>query len=95
MHDWSDEQAVQVFRQLVAAMDPESSTLLIVDHILPDRGARLRDCELDTLMWLAVYGKERTQRQWEELLHKGGLELVNVWRSPRLDDGVLEARVRK
>ncbi|KAG2416638.1 hypothetical protein HFD88_007854 [Aspergillus terreus] len=93
IHDWSDPQAEHILRQLVPAMDREKSTLLIIDRIMPEERANLRDVELDMLMWLAVGGIERTETQWEQLLRNAGLELINVWRSPKLGDSVLEARL--
>ncbi|GES60019.1 O-methyltransferase [Aspergillus terreus] len=93
IHDWSDPQAEHILRQLVPAMDREKSTLLIIDRVMPEEGAKLRDVELDMLMWLAVGGIERTETQWEQLLRNVGLELINVWRSPKLGDSVLEARL--
>ncbi|KAL5355870.1 S-adenosyl-L-methionine-dependent methyltransferase [Aspergillus floccosus] len=93
IHDWSDPKAEHILRQLVSAMDPEKSTLLIVDRVMPEERAKLRDVELDMLMWRAVGGVERTETQWERLLRNAGPELINVRRSPRLGDSVLEARL--
>jgi hypothetical protein len=41
-------------------MDPEYSTLLIDDYVLPNTGAELRAAEMDILMWLHTSGLERT-----------------------------------
>ncbi|KAL4889539.1 S-adenosyl-L-methionine-dependent methyltransferase [Aspergillus ambiguus] len=93
IHDWSDSEAEHIFRQIVPAMDPEQSTLLIVDRVMPEHEPELRDVELDLLMWLAVNGLERTESQWSKLFQKAGLKLTRVWRSPRLGDCVLEAKI--
>lgn len=63
-------------------MDPEYSTLLIDDYVLPDTGSELRAAEMDILMWLHTAGLERTVSQWKSLFSQVGLELVQIWSSP-------------
>lgn len=76
-------------------MDPEYSTLLIDDYVLPDTGAELRAAEMDILMWLHTAGLERTVSQWKNLFDTVGLDLVQIWSSSRGNESVLEARVRR
>lgn len=76
-------------------MDPEYSTLLIDDYVLPDTGADLRAAEMDILMWLHTAGLERTVSQWKGLFDTVGLELIQIWSSPRGNESVLETRVRR
>lgn len=76
-------------------MDPEYSTLLIDDYVLPDTGSELRAAEMDILMWLHTAGLERTVSQWNSLFAQVGLELVQIWDSPRGNESVLETRVRR
>lgn len=73
-------------------MDPKSSRLLIVDHVLPDQRAHLGDAEMDLVMWMDQSGRERTRGEWATLFESVGLELVQVWRSPESLDCVLEGR---
>ncbi|KAE8391474.1 S-adenosyl-L-methionine-dependent methyltransferase [Aspergillus alliaceus] len=95
LHNWSDAKSAQILSRVVEAMDPEYSTLLIDDYVLPDTGADLRAAEMDILMWLHTAGLERTVSQWKALFGKVGLELVQIWHSPRGSESVIEARVRK
>ncbi|KAJ5173353.1 hypothetical protein N7492_005946 [Penicillium capsulatum] len=95
LHNWSDAKSTRILSNIVQAMDPEYSTLLIDDYVLPDRGAELRAAEMDILMWLHTAGLERTGSQWKRLLATAGLELVQVWSSPRGNESVLETRVRR
>ena len=76
-------------------MDPEYSTLLIDDYVLPNTGAELRAAEMDILMWLHTSGLERTVSQWESLLGAAGLELVNIWHSEKGTESVLEVKVKQ
>lgn len=76
-------------------MDRDYSTLLIDDYVLPDTGADLRSTEMDLLMWLHTAGLERTVSQWKHLFDQVGLELIQIWSSPRANESVLETRVRR
>lgn len=95
MHNWSDAKCAKILARIVEAMDPEYSTLLIDDYVLPDTRAELRASEMDILMWLHTAGLERTVSQWKNLLSTVGLELVQIWSSPRSNESVLETRVRQ
>ncbi|KAJ6446468.1 S-adenosyl-L-methionine-dependent methyltransferase [Purpureocillium lavendulum] len=96
LHNWSDAQGEKILSRIVEAMDPEYSTLLIDDYVLPDTGAELRAAEMDILMWLHTSGLERTVSQWKALFAKVGLELVQIWSADRGNESVIEARrVRK
>ncbi|KAJ5759510.1 S-adenosyl-L-methionine-dependent methyltransferase [Penicillium odoratum] len=95
LHNWSDAKSALILSQIVEAMDPDYSILVIDDYVLPDTGAELRAAEMDILMWLHTAGLERTVSQWKNLFDKVGLELVDIWSSPRGNESVLETRVRK
>lgn len=95
LHNWSDAKSAQILSRIVEAMDPEYSTLIIDDYVLPDTGAELRAAEMDILMWLHTAGLERTVSQWNNLFDTVGLELVGIWSSPRGNESVLETRVRR
>ncbi|KAF7718265.1 Uncharacterized protein PECH_002080 [Penicillium ucsense] len=94
LHNWSDAKSAQILTRIVEAMDPEYSTLLIDDYVLPDTGAELRAAEMDILMWLHTAGLERTVSQWQRLFSEVGLELVQIWSTPRGNESVLETRIR-
>lgn len=94
LHNWSDVKSAQILSRIVEAMDQDYSTLLIDDYVLPDTDAELRAAEMDILMWLHTAGLERTVSQWKGLFDTVGLELVNIWSSPRGNESVLETRVR-
>ncbi|KAJ6008469.1 hypothetical protein N7540_012445 [Penicillium herquei] len=95
LHNWSDTKSAQILSRIIEAMDPEYSTLLIDEYVLPDTGAELRSAEMDILMWLHTAGLERTVSQWKYLFDTVGLELVKIWDSPRGNESVLETRVKR
>jgi len=85
LHDWDDASALRILRTVRAAAG-ESARLVLLEGVIepgndPD-GARW----LDLLMLTIVAGRDRTERQWRELLAGAGFEPV------RCGPGVIEAR---
>ncbi|KAI0390141.1 O-methyltransferase-domain-containing protein [Xylariaceae sp. FL0594] len=74
IHDWADEQAVQILQQLARALKPDSR-ILIMDMVIPAPGsttilgeAALR--EKDLCMRQVFNAKERETGDWQDLIGK-------------------------
>ncbi|KAL2166074.1 hypothetical protein VTG60DRAFT_3308 [Thermothelomyces hinnuleus] len=94
-HNWSDEKAAEILRNVVEAMDPDYSTLLIDDYVLPARHVQLRGSVEDILMLAVLNSLERTAKQYENLLSVAGLEIVNIYEVGPNEEAVIEAKVAK
>lgn len=84
LHDWPDEMAVKIVRNLVDAMEG-GSRLLIMDTVLPDPGSVPVSVERivrvrDLTMLQAFNSKERDLEDWKHLLAlvDPALELAHV-----------------
>jgi O-methyltransferase domain/Dimerisation domain len=81
IHDWDDVRASSILANCRKAM-PRSSTLLIVDHVLPDRpeqGRSIPGFIMDLEMLLRTPGgRERTEEQFRALLADVGFDLKRV-----------------
>jgi O-methyltransferase domain/Dimerisation domain len=79
LHDWADEPATAILRSCRAAMGPHAR-LLILERMLPERAtpADLAPLLVDILMLVATGGRERTEREFRELLAAADLELLSV-----------------
>jgi hypothetical protein len=83
MHDWGDEEAAKILKQIKPAMAPDSR-VLIADMCLPeqptmqDAGAVWLD-----LMMIGLGGKERTKEDWRKLAELSRLRLVKIWQDPQ------------
>jgi 6-hydroxytryprostatin B O-methyltransferase len=73
LHDWADDQAMTILRNIVAAMDETKSRLFIMDTVLPEPGsvpisveriARARDLT----MMQSFNSKERESEEWQALI---------------------------
>ncbi|KAI1498673.1 S-adenosyl-L-methionine-dependent methyltransferase [Biscogniauxia marginata] len=69
-HDWSDQYAVKILRNLVPALEPGKSRLWLSEVVLPNLSYHTRDQtqrSADLLMKAGFNGKERSKRDWESL----------------------------
>ena len=85
LHDWPDDQAVEILRHIAAAMDSSDSRLLIMDSVLPTPGSVPVSVERivrarDLTMMQAFNSKERDLEDWKSLLYAADskLKLLNV-----------------
>jgi hypothetical protein len=78
IHDWNDDESIQILANCRAAMG-ERGTLLLVEAILPelakDQPAAIR---MDLHMLTLLHGHERTVAEYQRLLEAAGFRLVRV-----------------
>ncbi|NUS43186.1 MAG: hydroxyneurosporene methyltransferase [Mycobacteriaceae bacterium] len=88
VHDWPEEQAEQILRTVRRAMT-DDARLLLIEIVLPEDSRPTFGNLLDLQMLLSVGGRERTEREYRELLARCGFELVRRVGTVTLDS-VLE-----
>jgi hypothetical protein len=77
LHDWSDEQCVQILRRCRAAMN-DRARLLVVDVVLPPGNAPHPGKVMDILMMVFAHGRERTEHEFRALLDAAGFHLSRI-----------------
>ena len=78
VHDWPEEQALQILRNVRAAITP-GGRLLLVEMVLPEGGNEPHAGKLvDLWLMLLVGGRERTASQYADLLARAGFRLERV-----------------
>lgn len=94
LHDWSDEKAAVIFRNLRPAMKPGFSRVLIEEYILPDLGSRSLPCMTDMAVMVFCSGLERTKYRWVRLLEGiAGLKVLKFWMREGDGLGIIEAEL--
>ncbi|KAL4977570.1 S-adenosyl-L-methionine-dependent methyltransferase [Aspergillus desertorum] len=88
-HDWPDSVCLQILRNTIPAMGPDSR-ILIVDFVLPDTDTPLFQASLDIQMMCIGSAVERSRSEWEELLGMVGLEIRGVWSMSPAQESVIE-----
>jgi hypothetical protein len=77
IHDWDDERSLAILGNCRKAMKP-SARLLLVESVIPSGPEPAHAKLLDIEVLVALGGKERTERQYSELLAAAGLEMRRV-----------------
>ncbi|KNG80970.1 hypothetical protein ANOM_010986 [Aspergillus nomiae NRRL 13137] len=91
LHDWRDEQAHSILSNIVGAMEPGYSQLIINDQIIPDRDCDFPTACISIMMMLQVGAFERTEKQWRDLLTSVGLKDVSFYQPPSNGEGIIVA----
>jgi hypothetical protein len=77
IHDWDDERAVSILKNVARAMR-EGGRLLLVEMVLPPANVPHLGKVLDIEMLTSPGGVERTEEEYRELLDRAGLRLARV-----------------
>ncbi len=80
IHDWDDERAAAILRACHAALPPDGS-LLLIERVLPERGAGelLEPFLLDMeMLVMTPGGRERTEAQFRTLLFGAGFVVRRI-----------------
>lgn len=93
LHDWPDDKCRHILRNLMTAMKPDYSKIILNESVLPDTDCPSFLAAGDINMMSIMGGKKRTEGQWEELLRSVDLHVAKIWKSPnpRNEEAVIEA----
>jgi hypothetical protein len=81
LHDWNDEHCLQILRTIRQAIRPEGRLLIFERVIQPGPGA-VFNTFFDLQMLALLEGRERTPREYEQLLHASGFRLAAIRPTP-------------
>jgi hypothetical protein len=77
IHDWSDEEAIQILRNCRQAMN-EGGKILLIEQVLHPGHFSAFATALDLQMMILVSGRERTEEEYRALLAAADLQLTRV-----------------
>lgn len=60
-------------------MTPGYSKLLINENVVPNIGAHWQATSLDMIMMVDLAAKERTEKQWYQVIEPVGLKITKIW----------------
>ncbi|KAJ6014396.1 hypothetical protein N7540_008987 [Penicillium herquei] len=89
MHDYPEEKAVIILKNLISAFGPDS-VILIDDMVLPGSGVHFHATQIDITMMSVLASHERTITQWYALMEKAGLKIKQIYTYNTRYDSVLE-----
>jgi hypothetical protein len=77
IHDWPDEKAEEILRNLRTAANA-NTTLLLVETVIPEHDRDFVGKWADIEMLLCVDGRERTRAEYRTLLERAGFGVTRV-----------------
>ena len=93
LHDWPDEKCREILLNLMSAMTPGYSKILINENVIPDKDAHWMSTSLDLYMMALTSSCERTEVNWGALLDSVGLRIIKVWNHEPGTEGLIEAEL--
>ncbi|TDZ28140.1 O-methyltransferase asqN [Colletotrichum spinosum] len=95
LHDWPDDACVEILRQIVPAMDPARSRILICDQIVQDHAPSHASVLYDVDMMSLFNGKERTLPEFAHIFERADprLYVKDVRRSQESATTMIELRL--
>jgi C-methyltransferase len=77
IHDWPDDKALQILRNVRAAAGPHA-TVLLVEFVIPSHGRDFPGKWVDLEMMLNLGARERTAAEYRDLLSQAGFRMTRV-----------------
>jgi hypothetical protein len=77
IHDWPDQKAVQILRNVRAAAGPRA-TVLLVEFVIPKHNRDFPGKWVDLEMMLNLGARERTAAEYRDLLSQAGFRMTRV-----------------
>jgi len=77
LHDWDDESAVTILKNICSAMNPDSC-LYILDGILDYSQNKKLLASIDLALLSIFQGCERTKAEFESIIGQAGLEIISI-----------------
>jgi hypothetical protein len=80
LHDWNDDECVQILATCGKAMDPRGR-VVVVELLIDDQGPPSPAPLMDLNMMVMLTGRERSEAEFGALFSKAGLRLTKVVRT--------------
>ena len=77
IHDWDDERAITILKNIKDAMNP-GGRVLVIESVIADGNGHDFGKLLDIEMLVSPGGKERTAAEYEDLFRRAGLRLTRI-----------------
>lgn len=93
LHDWMDTEAVQILKNIAAAMEPGYSKVIVHESLISTLKPSPRVTVSDITVMACLSAKERTEKEWDRLFDEAGLRIVKIWRAVQAVESVIEAEL--
>ena len=77
LHDWDDDKTSDILRN-IRAVSESGTTLLLFEMVIPDHDRVFFGKLVDLEMLLVAGSFERSEKQWRDVLERGGFRLTRI-----------------
>ena len=77
LHDWEDSKSLKILENVKKVL-PENGKLLLAEAVVPEAGEPHFSKFFDLIMLVMTGGRERTEKEWNGLLEKGGYKIERI-----------------
>lgn len=77
LHGFGDADCVRALATVARAAG-KHAPIVVMEFVMPDRGADIAAASFDMQMFMATRGRERTRREWQALFDQAGVALVET-----------------
>jgi hypothetical protein len=77
LHDWEDSKSLTILNNIKKVL-PENGKLLLVEAVVPEGSEPHFSKFFDMVMLTMTGGRERTEKEWSELLGKSGFRISRI-----------------
>lgn len=78
LHDYPDDKCMTILKNLMTARSKDS-LILIDDMVLPNSHVHWQATQIDLTLMASLASIERTKAQWQALLDRAGLRIINIY----------------
>jgi len=93
LHDWPDDSAIKILKNVASAMEKGYSKLLIHESLISNVKPLARVTTSDITMMACLAAKERTESEWGQIIQDSGLRLNKIWRPPQAVESIMEVEL--
>ncbi|KAJ5361876.1 hypothetical protein N7541_002720 [Penicillium brevicompactum] len=93
LHNWSDDESVEILKNLIPALKEGYSKVLINEIVVDEERPVLAATSMDMMM-LAFFGvRERTKSHWNDIIERAGLRIVGIYAYPGVAESLIEVEL--
>lgn len=93
LHDWTDDLAVKILKNVAAAMEKGHSKILVHESLISSMKPLARVTTSDITMMACLSAKERTEAEWRTIFEEAALKVIKIWRPAQSVESVIEAEL--
>lgn len=77
LHNWPEAECIKILQATIPALGPHSR-IILDEVVLPDVGVPWQAAYMDITMMSLFGAVERTKTEWETLIDKAGLKILDI-----------------